>query len=321
MNHQDLKQRLPGAIDTIVKSVHAHENIQHLGRVSLPNRDAVIEAVGLLRQIMFPGYFGKQGLTEQAITYRIGELVVEVAEILYEQISASLCYKQSMAEAEKGASPGGGAKGQSVNERASEVVWKFLERIPAVRELLASDVEAAIEGDPAAKDADETIFCYPGVYAIMTQRLAHELWKLEVPLLPRIMTEHAHSETGIDIHPAAKIGRRFFIDHGTGVVIGETSVIGNNVRIYQGVTLGGLVLTRSKTPGEKRHPTIEDDVTIFSGATILGGETVIGKGAIISGNVFITTSIPPMKVVHNPSPKLDYYSKPEDAKTAFHFDI
>jgi serine O-acetyltransferase len=173
--------------------------------------------------------------------------------------------------------------------------------------MLAGDVQAAFDGDPAAKSTDETIYCYPGLLAIMVQRLAHELLKLEVPLLPRVMTEYAHSLTGIDIHPGAKLGHNFFIDHGTGVVIGETTIIGDNVKIYQGVTLGALSPAFGQLlRGQKRHPTIEDNVTIYAGATILGGETVIGTGSVIGGNVFITTSVPPHNQVSAEPPKLKY---------------
>src|SRR3989454_8035017 len=173
--------------------------------------------------------------------------------------------------------------------------------------MLAADVQAAFDGDPAAQSTDETIFCYPGLFAIFVQRLAHEFHQLKVPLLPRIMTEYAHSLTGIDIHPGAKLGKSFFIDHGTGVVIGETTEIGDDVKIYQGVTLGALAPAFGQLlRGQKRHPTIEDDVTIYAGATILGGDTVIGQGAVIGGNVFITSSVPPLNQVSAEPPKLKY---------------
>src|SRR5207247_1368572 len=179
-------------------------------------------------------------------------------------------------------------------------------------------VQAAFDSDPAAQSTDETIFCYPGLFAITVQRLAHELYKLDVPLLPRIMTEYAHSLTGIDIHPGAELGRSLFIDHGTGVVIGETTIIGSNVKIYQGVTLGALAPAFGQLlRGTKRHPTIEDDVTIYSGATILGGDTVIGKGALIGGNVFITSSVPPLNQVSAEPPKLKYRDRrPRSARMA-----
>jgi serine O-acetyltransferase len=193
------------------------------------------------------------------------------------------------------------------DQQAAVIVAEFLDRIPAVREVLSSDVQAAFDSDPAAQSTDETVFSYPGLYAISVQRLAHEFFQLDVPLLPRIMTEHAHGQTGIDIHPGAKLGSRFFIDHGTGVVIGETCVIGNNVKVYQGVTLGALAPDFGQAlRGRKRHPTIEDDVTIYAGATILGGETTIGRGSVIGGNVFITQSVPPQNRVSAEPPKLKY---------------
>jgi len=187
-----------------------------------------------------------------------------------------------------------------------------------VRAVLATDVQAAFDGDPAAQSTDETIFCYPGLYAITVQRLAHEFYTLDVPLLPRIMTEYAHSLTGIDIHPGARLGPSFFIDHGTGVVIGETTSIGANVKIYQGVTLGALAPAFGQAlRGQKRHPTIEDNVTIYAGATILGGDTTIGQGAVIGGNVFITSSVPPLNQVTAEPPKLKYRDRrPKSARAA-----
>jgi serine O-acetyltransferase len=191
---------------------------------------------------------------------------------------------------------------------ASTAALEFLRRIPRVREWLAGDVQAAYDGDPAARSLDEIIFSYPGLEAITVYRIAHELWEVKVPLLPRIMTEIAHGDTGIDVHPGATIGRRFFIDHGTGVVIGETTEIGNDVRIYQGVTLGALSIQKDAMGrairGGKRHPTIEDDVIIYSGATLLGGETVVGRGSTIGGNVWLTHSVPPNSIVMTKEPGL-----------------
>jgi serine O-acetyltransferase len=287
MTREELQQGLPTVVDALVQSVNAHANIRHFGSVLFPNRYSVIEILRLLKELAYPGYFGKQGLTPQTISHRVWDLLNDLSGLLYEQVRISLRYRNST------------ASDAATTEGAARIVSQFLARLPAVRELLASDVQASVEGDPAAHDAEETIYSYPGLRAITVQRFAHELLKLDVPLLPRIMTEYAHSVTGIDIHPGAKIGRGFFIDHGTGVVIGETTEIGNNVKLYQGVTLGAFALSapEMKKQGKKRHPTIEDDVTIFSGATILGGKTVIGRGAVISGNVFITKSVPPMHVV------------------------
>jgi serine O-acetyltransferase len=202
--------------------------------------------------------------------------------------------------------------------KSQDYVVEFFEKIPKIRELLASDIEAAYDGDPAAKSLDEIIFSYPGMFAITTYRIAHELHIQGVPLLPRIMTEYAHGITGIDIHPGAKIDRSFFIDHGTGVVIGETSEIGERVRLYHGVTLGALTVPRdssgSSMRGKKRHPTIEDDVTIYPGATILGGETVIGHGAIIGGNVFLVESVPANMLITIEKSELRYRTRPINSK-------
>jgi serine O-acetyltransferase len=302
MNRNELNERLPGVVDLLVRSITTEPGMQHLNRVYLPSRDVIIECIERLQQLVFPGYFGKQGLTTHNIAYRVGELVIELSDMLYDQVRWCLRYGAQIP----------GANGQSeqceeCDQRAAEIVHAFFQRIPAVREMLAADVQAAFDIDPAAQSTDETVYCYPGVFAIAVQRLAHELHKLGVPLLPRIMTEHAHSKTGIDIHPGARLGRSFFIDHGTGVVVGETTEIGNNVKIYQGVTLGALAPAAGQLlRGRKRHPTIEDDVTIYAGATILGGDTVIGRGAVISGNIFITSSVPPYTIVSMEPPKLTY---------------
>jgi serine O-acetyltransferase len=201
MNRNDLQERLPAVVDSLVQSIVNEPRIQHLNRVYLPNRDVIIESIKKLQQLVFPGYFGKQGLTKHNVAYRIGELVWELNDMLYDQVRCCLRYRQQI--------PGTNGDTQQCEEcdtRAAEVVGAFFDRVPAVRSVLATDVQAAYENDPAAKSSDETIFCYPGLFAIMSQRLAHEFYKLEVPLLPRIMTEHAHSVTGIDIHPGAKLG-------------------------------------------------------------------------------------------------------------------
>jgi len=318
MNRQELNQRLPAVVESLVKSVQAAPQMQHTNRIALPSRDVIIDAIKLLRQIVFPGYFGKQALTPTNMTYRLGEMITELADMLYEQVRCCLRYRENI-EGANGAGDGDD-RCQQIDQQAAQAVATFYERIPDVRELLAEDVQAAFESDPAAQSTDETIFCYPGVLAITIQRLAHEFYKLNVPLLPRIMTEYAHSLTGIDIHPGAKLGRRFFIDHGTGVVIGETTEIGSNVKIYQGVTLGALAPHYGQMlRGQKRHPTIEDDVTIYAGATILGGETVIGKGSVIGGNVFITSSVPAQNQVSAEPPRLKYRDKRSKSQKAAEF--
>jgi serine O-acetyltransferase len=302
MNRNELNDRLPAVVKVLGEDALKHPHLQHLNRVYLPNRDVIISAIKLLRQLVFPGYFGDQGLTSANLPFRLGEIVMELTDMLYEQIRCCLRYRANIPGAN-----GGDDKCETCDAEAAEIVANFFQQIPAIREMLATDVQAAFDSDPAAQSTDETIFSYPGLFAITVQRLAHEFYKMNVPLLPRIMTEYAHSATGIDIHPGARLGRSFFIDHGTGVVVGETTVIGDNVKVYQGVTLGALAPAFGQAlRGEKRHPTIEDSVTIYAGATILGGDTVIGKGSVIGGNVFITSSVPPLNQVSAEPPKLKY---------------
>jgi serine O-acetyltransferase len=302
MDRNQLNERLPKVVEALVRSISAEPKLQHLNRVYLPDRDIIVECITMLRQLVFPGYFGNQGLTTHNLPFRIGELVIELSDRLYEQVRCCLRYREQIP-----GTNGDDEHCEHCDHEAALVVAEFFNRIPAIREILATDVQAAFESDPAALSTDETIFCYPGLYAIFVQRMAHEFYALNVPMLPRIMTEHAHSQTGIDIHPGAKLGMSFFIDHGTGVVIGETTEIGRNVKIYQGVTLGALAPHFGQMlRGQKRHPTIEDDVTIYAGATILGGDTVIGKGSVIGGNVFVTSSVPPLNQVSMEAPKLRY---------------
>jgi serine O-acetyltransferase len=333
MDRTELNGRLPSIVESLVQSVRAHPGLQHLNRVYLPNRQQIIAAIELLQQLVYPGFFGKQGLTNENLPYRVGEIVLELKDLLYEQVRCCLRYRDHLAEpdGDEPARSGDGLGKSShtdgsparideecpdCDKEAGDIVAKFFARIPAVRDLLATDVQAAFDGDPAAQSVEETIYSYPGLMAISVQRLAHELYGMQVPLLPRIMTEYAHGMTGIDIHPGAALGRSFFIDHGTGVVIGETTSIGNNVKVYQGVTLGALAPAYGQAlRGHKRHPTIEDDVTIYAGATILGGDTVIGRGSVIGGNVFITQSVPPHNTVIAEPPKLKYRDRsPKGAK-------
>ncbi|MDR3155005.1 MAG: serine acetyltransferase [Deltaproteobacteria bacterium] len=243
------------------------------------NREAILSIIDLLRSLIFAGFFSQKPLKAGYIEYHVGEVLEDLTFKLQRQISQALNH-QSPPPADPSA-------------EASAITREFLARIPALRRLLATDVDAAYDGDPAAFNKDEIILSYPGIYAVMVNRAAHELHLLGVPLIPRMMTERAHSVTGIDIHPGASIGHHLFIDHGTGIVIGETTVIGNHVKIYQGVTLGALSTRGGRLlDGVKRHPTIEDHVTIYSGASILGGSTVIGEGVVIGSNAFITKSIP-----------------------------
>jgi serine O-acetyltransferase len=243
------------------------------------DKGAILRILEQLRSLVFAGFFTQKPLKEGYIEYYIGEVLESLIDSLERQIGQALLNLPSPPA--------------NVRQEAAAVTHKFLARVPELRELLLTDVEASFEGDPAAFNKDEIILSYPGIYAMTVNRLAHELYLLKVPLIPRMMTEHAHSQTGIDIHPGASIGHHTFIDHGTGIVIGETTIIGNHVKIYQGVTLGALSTRGGRLlDGVKRHPTIEDHVTIYSGASILGGATVIGEGVVIGSNAFITKSIP-----------------------------
>jgi len=293
-------RRIPDLVQRIVRSYHGDDRTHHLDASFLPNRARIIGIIELLRRLMFPGFFDEQRLTSATVTYHVGELVNQIYQDLYEQVRQSLRYEENRT------AKGSGDRCDHCDQRASEVAMAFMDRVPDLRRLLALDVQAAFDGDPAAVSTDETIFCYPGLDAIFIHRIAHELYKLQVPLLPRIISEYAHNETGIDIHPGAQIGESFFIDHGTGVVIGETVVIGNRVKIYQGVTLGALSTKGGQSwRGRRRHPTLEDDVTLYGGAVILGGDTVIGRGSTIGGAVFLTKSIPPEHTVVIKARELD----------------
>ncbi len=272
-------------VRNILKDYYNHRNIDKMDdQFDQPNKEVIIKIIENLQKIVYPGYFRDRTYKSYNPENHIATLIEDVMYRLHKQIVKVGKF-----------APGVENLSQEEKERkAYEIAVAFMNRIPKVRAYLETDLQAAFDGDPAAKNFDEVILAYPGLYAITVNRLAHELFLLNVPLIPRIMTEHAHSLTGIDIHPGATIGKYFFIDHGTGIVVGETTVIGDNVKIYQGVTLGALSLRGGQSlRGVRRHPTIEDDVTIYSGASILGGETVIGKGSVIGGNCFITKPIPP----------------------------
>ena len=257
-----------------------------------PNRNAIIQILNDFRQLLFPGYFGDEKPTRTSAPYFAGHMLTRIYEELCPQIELALAYRE-------------GGRTKSITLRAEEAASELLMELPRIQKLLLIDVEAALNGDPAAGSREQVIFSYPGLNAIFVHRIAHELYLRVIPYIPRIMSEYVHGLTGIDINSGATIGEYFFIDHGTGVVIGETTTIGNNVKIYQGVTLGALS-TRAglKLAGKKRHPTIEDDVTIYSNVSILGGQTVIGKGCTIGGNAFITSSIPPFSRVSVKNPEL-----------------
>jgi serine O-acetyltransferase len=296
-----MTQPIQPLTQAIVESYQESASTRHIDAGHLPNRDAIIELIKLIRELLFPGYFGKQNLSAATLNAHVAELLATIQEKLFEQVRNAIRHQATRR----------GAECPTCDATAEAIVQEFLGTIPQLRATLATDVQAAFDGDPAAADTDEIIFSYPGLFAITINRIAHELHKQQVPLIPRIMTEYAHNLTGIDIHPGATLGDYFFIDHGTGVVIGETVIIGQHVKLYQSVTLGALSTRGGQIlRGSKRHPTLEDDVTVYSGATILGGDTVIGKGATINGNVFITQSVPPHTRVSMKNPELQYRNRP-----------
>lgn len=282
------KKRLPAIVDRIVASCMTENDIQHLDATVMPSRETIIHLVADIEAVLFPGYVGRNEVESANLIYYIGELVNKIFNELSIQIQR--CIRHECIRADDGVC-------RHCIQTSQEETLKFLEKIPEIRNRLSGDVRAAYGGDPAAKSLDEIIFSYPGVKAITIFRIAHELWLRKIPILPRIMTEYAHTETGVDIHPGATIGKNFFMDHGTGIVIGETTKIGDDVQIYQGVTLGALRLAKNEKGeldrNQKRHPTIGNHVTIYAGATILGGETHIGDGCVVGGNVWLTHSIPP----------------------------
>lgn len=283
-------------VNNVLESYKAHDITRRIDPKATINRDRVIEIVETMRRILFPGFFAENKAKSEYLLYIVGERVEFVHYNLRKQINNALS-----------SNPECGCPECSCMELAEEITQLFLKKIPEIREYLYTDVVAAYNGDPAAYSTDEIIFSYPGLFAITVYRMAHELFILKVPMIPRIMTEYAHSLTGIDIHPGASIGKYFFIDHGTGIVIGETTVIGNNVKIYQGVTLGALSTRKGQQlKGVKRHPTLGNYVTIYSGTSVLGGETVIGDGATIGGNAFIVESVPAGTKVSVKNPELQF---------------
>ncbi|MBA3034941.1 MAG: serine acetyltransferase [Desulfobacterium sp.] len=295
----EARNQLPGIAEKIIKSCYDKKCYTHIDYDPLPSKDSVFKIINKSREILFPGYFAKEKIDPANLRYNMGQNVSVLFDMLAEQISN--CIRHDCLRYNQECS--------NCGTRGNNIAIEFLEAIPSIRKKLATDVIAAFDGDPAAQSHDEIIFSYPGLYAIMVYRQAHKLFTSGVPLLPRMMTEYAHSLTGIDIHPGATIGDSFSIDHGTGVVIGETTVIGKNVRIYQGVTLGALSLPKDAgilLKGKKRHPTIEDDVIIYAGATILGGNTVIGARSVVGGNIWITESVAPDTTVVMENPQLIY---------------
>lgn len=287
-----IEEQIEGIVDSILVDYHNERAIDKLDPFQHPDKDVVIDMIGKLLRIVYPGFSRDRAYRIYNTKHNLSMLIEDVMYNLNKQIAIVLRSNLTAEEAQ---------------EKAQELSLEFFRAIPGVRAVAQTDVEAFYEGDPAAYSTDEIIFCYPGLFAITVYRLAHILYTLGVPLLPRIMTEHAHSVTGIDINPGATIGKYFFIDHGTGIVVGETTVIGDHVKVYQGVTLGALTTRGGQSlRGKKRHPTIEDNVTIYAGASILGGGTVIGRDSVIGSNVFITHSIPACTTVSVKSQELQF---------------
>lgn len=297
-----MEQSVQKIVNNLVNNYNEHKEIAKINSLTQPNRKIIVEILDNLQKLIFPGFFELKHLKSDTIHYYVGELLENIRYNLQKQmLKAYRCTNAFPDDTQ-----------EELQNKAETVCTVFLEKLVQVQEKLETDVQAAYDGDPAAYSKDEIIYSYPGLYAIMVNRIAHELFLLDVPLIPRIMTEHAHSITGIDIHPGATIGKYFFIDHGTGIVIGETTIIGEHVKIYQGVTLGGLSTNGGQQlKGTKRHPNIEDHVTIYSGASILGGDTTIGEGAVIGGNAFVTKSVPPHTKVVVKTPELTYFKKNE----------
>ncbi len=292
-----LKEELPRITEALVATYSECRHINHLGHKPLPSREAVADILADLMDVTYPGYSRRHDLHMGNVEYHVGDVLCGLYEKLSEQIARALRHESEENDA-----------GLDLESLAQQKAIDLLKRLPQMRGVLELDVASAFLGDPAAKSHHEIIFCYPGLEAITVYRLAHELLLLGVPLIPRMMTEFAHSKTGIDIHPGARIGLGFFIDHGTGVVIGETCDIGKNVKLYQGVTLGALSFPRDEAGniirGKKRHPTLEDEVVVYANATILGGDTVIGHHAVIGSNVWLTQGVDPYTVVSLEKPQL-----------------
>lgn len=293
----EIRGKVPSLVRRLASEYNKGGRFHHIGPEPIPSRQSIVDILHKAFTVLYPGFFSGTRLDDVNAYYILGQEITELFDMLAAQIQHAIrhdCIRFSKPCIH-------------CEERSQETALRFIEEIPDLQEALAKDVRAAFEGDPASQYFDEIIFCYPGLFAITVYRVAHWLHRQGVPLIPRIMTEYAHNHTGIDIHPGVVIGESFFIDHGTGVVIGETTTIGDRVRIYQGVTLGALSLSKEECTslrGKKRHPTIEDDVIIYSNATILGGNTVIGARSVIGGNVWLTESVPPDTEVFLKKPEL-----------------
>ena len=302
-----VRNPIPEAVAALSRGFKSGRWASHIEPVPIPSKSEVIDLIEQAQRILFPGFFSPTILRPENLDYHLGQQVSLFYENLANQVSSAIrhdCFRHAQ-------------NCSLCGERSYAIAADLIDSLPAIRSLLETDIEATLTGDPAAHNSDEVIFSYPGLFATMVYRLAHRLYELAVPLIPRIMSEHAYHRTAIDINPEATIGSHFFIDHGSGVVIGATTAIGDRVRIYQGVTLGALSLP--KDAGErlrnvKRHPTIEDDVIIYANATILGGETVVGARSIIGGNVWLTESVGPDTRVMLEQPRLVYVGTEEGVR-------
>lgn len=296
---EDIKKKLAQAATELGHNYREQGIFEVSVGKKLPRQSEIIDIVNEIRKVIFPGFFGDENTAYVELESFAGSALAVIYEKLFKQIRVALLYDKKNENTD--------ADIKNIESRAEKCALSFIEDLPRIQNLILKDVEAELAGDPAAGSKEEVIFCYPGLFAIFVYRIAHELYKQHIPYIPRIMSEYAHGKTGIDINPGANIGEYFFIDHGTGIVIGETTTIGNNVKIYQGVTLGALsTMKGQELSGIKRHPTIEDNVVIYANTTILGGETVVGENSVVAGNSFITASIPANTRVsmHKPELKL-----------------
>lgn len=312
-----LKEQLPNLTERIVQTYREVPSINHLGHCPLPNYDVIIGAIEDLKEIIYPGFRRREGLHAGNVTYHVGDLIDGLHDKLTQQIGRAMRHDAGL--------PADCSGDQDYEALGQAKAILFLEELPELCKVLALDVQAAFDGDPAVKKPDEIIFCYPGLEAVTVYRLANLLHQLGVPLIPRMMTEFAHGKTGIDIHPGATIGHHFFIDHGTGVVIGETCEIGNHVKLYQGVTLGALSFQMdgdgNLVRGTKRHPTIEDYVVVYANATILGGNTVVGHHSVVGSSVWLTRTVEPHSTVVLEKPRLRIRAEFEKQSEALDYVI
>jgi serine O-acetyltransferase len=293
----EYRRQLAAVTEAIIEDCSTPECHTHIGFEPIPSSQAIVEIIGKVRELLFPGFFSQERVDPISYRHAIGLVSTTLFDLLAEQVTRSVRYDCLRF----------GRECTNCEERGYQAALAFLETVPALRHALAADIRATFDGDPAARSTDEIVYSYPGLHATALYRVAHKLHELRVPMLPRMISEYVHGTTGIDINPGATIGEGFVVDHGTGVVIGETAEIGNGVRLYQGVTIGAMSLPKGagdQYRGKKRHPTIEDDVIIYAGATILGGDTVIGARSVIGGNVWITESVPPDTVVLLEHPSL-----------------